>query len=268
MTSLSVYKNSLISPNGSWKPEAKGYTCNHCLRRFDNDGSSESEYRPPVPIPTNYDGKLYSVMGTFCSWSCGKAFMRGRNGFNNTNSMMWLATMAKQVFGYQGFTIECAPDQIWLPTFRPDDDPNAITWDAFDKACSINQPCETMENTLIPACVIETSSLLLVQGKPSVAMRDVLATRNNEKEVTMTGNGSGESSSSSSAGTKGSQSQATVPEKESMYGSFLERMGDTAQPPVAAPSSSSSRSKKQSDDEKPPAKKKSRSSSLLAFMKK
>ena len=169
MSNLLIYSNKLIS-DGSWKPnEGESYRCWHCLREFTH---------APVPVPTYYDEnkRRYNVTGTFHCFPCAKAYMCSRIGYCTPISMMWLTQMAKECFGYRKMRIEAAPDQEWLLS-------NMITEEDFDKICGSNEPCETLRNTLIPACILESSSLVMVHGKPSVTLQDVLSTRNNESEV-------------------------------------------------------------------------------------
>lgn len=191
MDNIRIYSNSLVT-DGTWAPEeGKRRRCWHCLRSFDH---------MPVPVPTNYDEqkRKYYVTGVFCSFPCAKAYMINRVGYCSPITMMWLTQMAKHYFGYQGLVIHPAPTQEWILS-------GAISDEELDKICQSGKPCETLRNTLIPACVLESSSLMMVQNKPSVTLQDLISTRNNESEVQQTQEPSKETESTST----------------SMYGNFL-----------------------------------------------
>lgn len=63
--------------NAAWKdswPDKTDLWCWHCCHTFDTK---------PIPFPLKYDEKLqrFSVVGTFCSWNCAKAFKQNAGSF-------------------------------------------------------------------------------------------------------------------------------------------------------------------------------------------
>ena len=242
-TKMRVYSNSFVS-DGTWVAEETRYQCWHCCRWFEGI---------PVPVPTNYieAKRKYHVTGTFCTFSCAKSYMVSNVGYCTPLTMSWLTQMAKEYFGYRGLTIECAPDREWIMGPNP-----KITFEEFDAIVGSREPCETLRKSLIPACVLESSSLLMVHGKPSVTMRDVLATRNNETEVE-----------------EAEAMDKDQSDSQSMYGKFLSQKGSSipSSAATAAPATLKKKARKKQrreTEESTAVPKKSGRGSLANFIKK
>ena len=123
----------------------------------------------PVPVPTGYDEtrRTYTVFGKFCSWQCAKRWLMDNPSFNTPIARCWLATMAKEQFGYKHDVIHPAPKRWVLLT-------NSMTIDQYRQQCGANIPCETVHPPLLPACMASIS------GQTSKVLESIYTTRNNE----------------------------------------------------------------------------------------
>lgn len=123
----------------------------------------------PVPVPTGYDEtrRTYTVFGTFCCWQCAKRWQMDNPSFNSPIARCWLATMAKEFFGYKHDVITPAPKR-WVLLSKQ------MTIDEYRTHCGANVPCETVHPPLLPACMAHVS------GRTSAVLESIYTTRNNE----------------------------------------------------------------------------------------
>lgn len=88
---------------------SKGVCCWHDGAPFDG---------PVVPIPQHFDAKdrCFVVYGCFCSFSCARAHLLERVGFDVQNQLILLERMGKEVYGLDHLP-DAAPPRLSLEQF-------------------------------------------------------------------------------------------------------------------------------------------------------
>ena len=198
----------------------------------------------PVTVPTGYDEtrRTYTVFGTFCSWQCAKRWQMDNPSFNTPIARCWLATMAKEHFGYKHDVIHPAPKR-WVLMSKQ------MTIGQYRDQCTTNIPCETVIPPLLPACMASIS------GQTSKVLESIYTTRNNE-----------------TIGGENTTSPSTT--STSIYAKYLSNQhqpsAEEAQVQIQSASSSSSSSSASVDSAPPPKKKKksTRGGTLANYMRK
>lgn len=90
-------------------PKKTDILCWWCCHPFDTI---------PRFIPTKHDTirRRYKVTGTFCGWSCAKAFAFYDTNYTIKNNMMMLTSLIREIHGYY-HDVKCAPPRTILKAF-------------------------------------------------------------------------------------------------------------------------------------------------------
>jgi hypothetical protein len=89
-----------------------GSLCWHCCLPFDPESA--------IPLPIEYDSKkdVFKVMGTFCSFSCSKAYAKETMASHTASLIFMLITVFyKRCTGHKATHIQCAPPRCLLKAF-------------------------------------------------------------------------------------------------------------------------------------------------------
>jgi len=234
------FAHDLLGGSGKWAEQWRPGDVHTCWQ----DGHDFDGF--PVTVPTSYDEtrRTYAVFGKFCSWQCAKRWQMDHPSFNTPIARCWLATMAKEHFGYKHDVIRPAPKR-WVLLSKQ------MTIEQYRNQCTANIPCETVIPPLLPACMASIS------GQTSQVLESIYTTRNNE--------------------TIGGENTAS-PSTTSIYAKYLSNQqqpsAEEAQVQSQSSSSSSSSSSNSSSatvDSAPPPKKKKKSTrggTLATYMRK
>jgi hypothetical protein len=125
-----------VSDESNW-PATTSKLCWHCCHAFDG---------PPLPMPTRYDDRLdvFHVCGTFCSWSCMKAY--------NLDASSYLSKVNSNIISL--FYKRCTHDNTLGAGIRPA--PPRLALQAFGGDMSIDdfRQCATIKMIPPPKMIV------------------------------------------------------------------------------------------------------------------
>lgn len=162
---IRLYNEQLLQ---SVLPERTNLWCWHCCHTFTG---------VPRVCPTDYDhdADTYTVIGNFCSFACAKAWQSENKLFNLPVQRMWLLTMAKEKYGYEGDTIQAAPPRIELDVFG-----GPCTIEEF-RAKNTDLPCTVLVNGRLPGGM-QKKTFAVCYGAVNNAAAALLQSRNDSTE--------------------------------------------------------------------------------------
>ena len=172
-----LLENTVITPDHTLASRTDA-ACWHCCHGFEGQ---------PYVVPTaKHTNGSWSCVGIFCQVECAKAWLTESREFDKPKNHMLLGMFMRSVFGYDQYTIQCAPSRYVLEKFKGDG-----TGLSIEEFRSISK--RDISYTLIAPEInvntphLESTNVIITIGESNKAIAPITSTTH-EKESSPTTN--------------------------------------------------------------------------------